>query len=248
MLKNYLMMSNKQQKEELVNRHPYLVKQWVEDDYFDPAVKRFVLNSSNEDYEIVEELKNRFPAEYIDFLDWAYSQLSKNKIDPLPTWYVVKFDSIIKNQWLIHFSDTASDIWAKQAFVYGVDDLEQLGYTTSYTQEAKKYGGYNFAYDIKDYVKYGRSSYRSGGWKYGKEAVLFKASGVKAYHYGDEEPQVIFWGQTAKDIVHLEYSSEADWMVTNSKTQKVIYRAQTLPDVVKWVINNFNQYKRALLP
>jgi len=244
-LKDYLSMSAKQQKEELVNYHPYLVKQWAKT-YFDPQTTKFVLQNKNEDYEIVEELKAKFPAEFIDFLDWSYGQLSKNKIEPPPSWYVLQFQSIVKNQWLIHFSDTANQLWLDQTFKFGLENLENIAYSTSYTQEAKKYGGYNFAYDIKDFAKYGRSSYSSKGWKYGKEAVLFKASGIKAYHHGDEEPQVIFWGQTAKDIVHLQGGNDG-WMVVNSRTNKMIYQNQ-LPDVVKWVVSNFNQYRKALLP
>jgi hypothetical protein len=244
-LKNYLNMSALEQKEDLAIRYPYLVKEFGTT-YFDPEVKRFIANNQNEDYEIVDEFKRNFPNEYIDFLDWLDHQLESNRLEPIPTWHVMQYTSMIKNQWLIHFSDDADDIWADQTFQYGLDDLNDIAYTTSYSKEAKATGGYNFAYDIIDYVKFGRSSYRSGDWKYGKEAVLFRASGVKAHHYGDEEPQVIFWGQTANDIVYLR--NPDDWQVVNSKTHRIIFRAQTLPEVVKWVISNFNQYKNALLP
>ena len=30
--------------------------------------------------------------------------------------------------------------------------------------------------------------------KYGKDAVIFKGTGVEVYHIGDEENQIIFWG------------------------------------------------------
>lgn len=247
-LKKYLTMSNWEQKIELVNNHPYLIKSFAKQ-YSDPQIKKYILNNQNEDWEIVEEFKSKFPEEFKDFLDWSYGQLSKNVINPLPTWYVMQYENIVKNQWLIHFSNYSEQIWLDQTFKFGISDLEKLGYTTAYTQESKKHGGFNFAYDIKDYAKYGRGSYRSGTWKYGDEAVLFKASGVKAHHYGDEEPQVIFIGNTAKDIVYLQHiNEESEWGVINSKKEKIIYRAQTLPDVVGWVISNFNQYKRVLLP
>lgn len=244
-LKNYLHMSNIEQKEDLVSQYPESVETFAHE-YFDPQIQRFILNNKNQPYEIVSEFKQKFPQEYIDFLDWIYNQMIDGKLYPIPTWHVLEYQSTLKNQWLIHFSDNSNNIWLDQTFQYGLDDLSIIAYSTSYTKEAKKNGGYNFAYDVSDYIKYGRSSYRSGGWKYGEEAVLFKASGVKVYHYGDEEPQVIFWGKSAHDIVYLRKGE--DWQTINSKTNKIIFRAQTLPEVVNWTIKNFNQYKNVLLP
>lgn len=226
-------------------QYPYLVKEFAKQ-YFDPQIKRFILQNKNEDYEIVDEFKSKFPTEFVDFLDWSYNLLGKNEIEPIPTWYVMEYQGIVKNQWLIHFSNNAKNIWEEQKFKYGISDFDRLGYTTSYNLSAKEGSGFNFSYDIGDFEKYGRSSNKAGSWKYGKEAVLFKASGIKAYHYGDEEPQVIFDGKTAKDIVYLQNSG--DWYVENKKINRIIYRAQTLPEVVKWVVNNFNQYKKVLLP
>jgi len=164
-----------------------------------------------------------------------------------PSWYYMDFRSYIKNQWLIHFSDRADEIWRDQTFKYGMDDYTALGLTTYYKDEPKKFGGYNFAYDIADYARYGRSNYSGGRWKYGKEAVIFKASGVKVWHHGDEEPQVIFWGKTANDIVHLKQTDPGPWGVVNSKKGNNVFIGE-LPDVVKWVVKNFNQYKSVLLP
>lgn len=248
-LKRYLNMSSKEQKIELVYNNPHLVKQFAEE-YFDPQIKKFILQNEYEDYEIVDEFQKKYPNEFNDFLDWSHRQLVNGKIYEIPTWYVMRFQNIVKNQWLIHFSDNARQIWSDQKFTYGIptEDLDRLGYSTSYKMEYKKGGGFNFAYDINDFAKYGRSNYRGNSWKYGKEAVMFKASGIKAYHYGDEEPQVIFVGNSANSIVLLEYNkSDGDWMVT-SNLNRIIFRTQTLSDLVDWVISNFDQYKRVLLP
>ena len=127
-------------------------------------------------------------------------------------------------------------------------ELETLGLTTYHSFD-KKSGGYNFAFTLNDYERYGKNrsfgSYR--GWKYGKEAVMFHASGVKTWHWGDEEPQVIFWGPSARDIVLIE-NLEGEWGVTNGNTGRVIYKSERLPDVEVWVVNNFNQYRHVLLP
>ncbi len=248
-LKKYFLRPLLELKEEIVKENPYLVKLFAKD-YFDIASRNFILQNKKSDIEIIKEFKQKFPAEFIDFLDWADGELYNNKrtVRVIPTCFAMRYEKVIKNQWLIHFTDWADKIWEEQTFKYGISDFNKLSYSSNYSNDLKPVsGGFNFAYDIIDYVKYGHSSYREGRWKYGSEAVLFKASGIKAHHLGDNEPQVIFSGNTAKDIVWL-HQMDKEWMVTNPKKRKIIYRAQTLPEVVNWVINNFNQYKHVLLP
>jgi hypothetical protein len=250
-LKSYLTMTDNQKKEDLINRNPYFVKLWAEK-YFDIQTKRFVKNSNLEDKEIIRLLKKEYPYEYIDFLDWSYNNIDKllKPID-IPSWYVLEYDDIIKNQWLIQFRTIGiHDIWTTQKFTYGMTDIAKIAYSTSYSPEFKKGGLFGYAYTIEDFPKYARSSFKGGNlsYKYGKEALLFQASGLKVHHYGDQEPQVIFLNNTAKNIVYIKVLQEKDWGVINNTNNKIIYRAQILSDVVKWVINNFNQYKKVLLP
>jgi len=245
-LKKYLNMSAREQKEDLANHNPHLVLKWIEEERsYDTTLSSKL---DEEGYDVIEFLKDNLPEDYTDFLDWIYGKLESREIESEapPSWYILDYREDIKNQWLIHFSDNAKDVWMDQKFKYGLDDLYYVGYTTQHSIEAKKYGGYNFAYALGDYLKYARSSYRSKGWKYGKEAVIFRASGIKAWHHGDEEPQVIFWGPSTHDVVYIQ-ELDGDWGVTNSKSGRVIYRGE-FPDVVKWIVTNFNQYKSALLP
>lgn len=129
----------------------------------------------------------------------------------------------------------------------GVSEIEKLGLTTSLGEFDKKYGGYNFAYTLGDFKKYGRSDYtRGGGWKYGKEAVIFNASGVKLWHHGDEEPQVIFWGATAKNIIPLTRGDNMDWAVRSKVTGNILFESDELETLVRWVEAHFNQYRKHL--
>lgn len=209
----------------------------------------------SDSYEILDYLREKNPkifdafAEYvlIKFRKYPDSMHNWNHGAGYPSWSYLDFTRYIKNQWLIHFSDHASDIWREQKFSYGMSEPETLGLTTYHSQKSKS-GGYNFAFTLSDYQKYGknRNSYNVGGWKYGKEAVVFRASGVKTWHNGDEEPQVIFWGPSAKDIVLIE-NLDGDWGVS-SKTGRVIYKSENLSDIEEWIVNNFNQYRHVLIP
>lgn len=243
-LAKYLQSSEEDKKVELAFQFPEYIFQFTDAD-----------NAGNEEAaDIVDELfkKNRPKFdEYADFVYKMYIRSGGNDeffhTPGYPSWNYMAYQGMLKNQWLIHFSDNALDIWRDQQFKFGYDDYTTLGLTTYLSKSTKKYGGYNFAYDIKDYLKYGRSSFGGGGWKYGSEAVVFRASGIKVWHHGDEEPQVIFYGNTARDMVHIEQTDPGPWGITNSKTGKNIYIGE-IGDVVRWAINNFNQYKGVLLP
>jgi hypothetical protein len=162
-----------------------------------------------------------------------------------PTWNYCEYRSIVKNQWLIHFSDNAQNIYWDQKFNKGVYDYTRLGLTTHLPESEKEDGGYNFAYLLKDYMRYGRDR---GRWKYGKQAVLFKASGIQVWHYGDSEPQVIFWGPSAFDIVLIkEDVNTGDYYIKSNHNYNPPYSGD-FDDCVNWLTNNFNQYKRILLP
>ena len=118
--------------------------------------------------------------------------------DPATAPSCLFFDTptILKNAWLIHFTDHANAI-ARQGFTRGLDDPRSIGLTTHFTSRAKTKPGYVFAYRPEDVRRYAFRS--SGSTRYGREAVLFRADAIVAYHHSDEEPQAISWGPESKD-------------------------------------------------
>ena len=167
----------------------------------------------------------------------------------LPTWVYLSSPKIFKNQWLIHFTEDADGI-ANNGFDHLVTEIDKLGLTTYYRIDSSEVErspeGFGFAYMLGDYKKYGRGGRgsRNGEWKYGTEAVLFRASGVRAYHGGDEEYQSIFKGDTARDIIPI--TQDDGYCVHNKNTGKAIFRSEELEKVVDWVIDNYVQYQSVL--
>jgi hypothetical protein len=172
-----------------------------------------------------------------------------------PTFLYMDFNRIVNNEWLVHFSDHA-DI-AAQGFTRGVNDVAKLGLTTHFREKSREKSGpgFNFAYLATDAAKHGR---KYSGWKYGKHAVMFRANGVLVYHYSDEEPQVIFLGSTAKDIVELENTDDG-WVVVgkddtpifrsgdyDTKERKSGSSSGGLKRCVDWVKTNYDQYRNKL--
>lgn len=167
-----------------------------------------------------------------------------------PSWLFMSNPKIVKNEWLIHFTGNANVV-ACRGFNYGMDDFTRLGLTTRYSLEQKP-GGYNFAYSAKGWEQYARGEH---GFKYGGEAVLFRASGVQIWHAGDEETQVVFVGNTAHDIVPLTQGGhDGGWWANGigkggheeGNYERGDGSFDSLSDAVKWVVKNFGQYKRLL--
>jgi hypothetical protein len=183
--------------------------------------------------DVVEELLQHDPAEAPT---WAHMQSKGKTLLPRTTW-------------LVHFTDHPYDI-AAQGFTIGIDQMDKLGLTTWFKNDGwdKKEGGYNFAFTAQS--RYASNAANKGS--YGQCAVLFQNSGVHAYHHGDEEDQVMFWGAdvSPQDIVVLYRASKRDdW---NVKSRYRLRNGETtlftgdFESCVKWVIQNATQYRRKL--
>ncbi len=144
--------------------------------------------------------------------------------------------------WLVHFTDEAHNVKNK-GFVFGQDQMDKLALTTHQSKAEKQYGGYNFAFFADS--KYARQAANTG--KYGKEAVMFMASGIPVYHSSDEEEQVIFWGKDVPlDRMVVVTSNYDEWTVNASRGKRNEVFKGKFADCVSWVMTHFNQYRRML--
>jgi hypothetical protein len=258
-LLNYFKESEESRKQYLPQEYYYFFEDFLieEDIDFEKPKDYFPSNTEGEpdeeqdmfdnDLELMIWLENNNKEIYDKFGDYLYEKLRNNTLpipeQEYPAW--VYFDNnpeIVKNQWLIHFTKDANSI-ANEGFKYGVDEIEKLGLTTWLSDYEKKYGGYNFAYLLSDFKRYGYKGYNK--YKYGDECVIFRASGVKLWHYGDEEYQVIFYGKTASNIIPIDFYN-GEWYIANNKTLKLLYSNEDLEKVVMWLTKNYNQYKNVI--
>ena len=163
---------------------------------------------------------------------------------------------VIKNKWLVHFSDNAYHI-AKDGFMYGTQDLDRLAYSGCGDIHNKYGKGYDFAYEAESASDVFQCLDRHFDTpKYGSEMVLFMASGVEVWHDGDEERQVIFYGPSAKNIIYIrkeiangsEYYGDSEvWQVCDVHNNRVLYETSDLDEVISWAINNYAQYRRRIV-
>lgn len=151
-----------------------------------------------------------------------------------PAYQEMEYRRFVKPTWLVHFTDDPDEI-AEKGFIYGFGDYRGLALTTHYTDEVRKMGpGYNFAFVLGS-----RDAHDASSGKYGQHAVVFWGSGVEAYHYGDEENQLIFWGpDIPTDRIFAMHSGDSGWYVEDA-TGRTILEGKDFEEAAEWVTNNY---------
>lgn len=115
-----------------------------------------------------------------------------------------------RQTWVGHFCSDAQSI-AQRGFIFGESDPRSLGLTMHKSDNARhRTSGYNFGFLLNDLRKNFEGGVHHNDMKYGDELVLFQTSGVSAYHYGDNENQVIFWGPHVDWVIPIVRASVSD--------------------------------------
>jgi|688.fasta_scaffold14447_6 hypothetical protein len=251
-VRDYFTMSPEKKMEYLPEEYYYMFNDYISDTDTDFEYPKVYDEEDGEDYDrfedshsLIEWLKTNNRKVYDAFAKYLYDKIRYNEMSipsqDYPAWtYFDDSVKLIKNQWLIHFTDDAEGI-ESSGFKYGVNDITKLGLTLHLGDFEKKYGGYNFAFTLNKFLK--SQLKRSDEFKYGKEAVLFRASGIEAWHIGDEEYQVLFYGNTAKNIVAVTEGYEKRWGI-RGKSGRILFEDDDLDVVVKWFVKNYNQYRK----
>lgn len=253
-LRDYFNMSDEQKKRGLPYEYAWFFDDFLDENdiEFEPPVHTYINGDGEEHsydretHEIPEWLSQHNKPLFDQFADYLYERVLDHTLNvddaEYPAWSFFSGAKLIKNEWLIHFTNNPWDI-ARNGFTRGVSEIEKLGLTTHLGEFDKKYGGYNFAFRADVFNRYATGRH---GYKYGEEAVMFIGSGIEVYHHGDEEPQVIFWGKKARNIVPITKEYGEDYTIHNFKSGGIIYKSQDLDEVVSWVTRNYGQYQNKI--
>jgi hypothetical protein len=245
-LKDYLNMSDDEKALDILRSASFVLDNFPnfaqENDFAsiqDEDILRLI--EDMEWYDLYEELYNRYRSELIEFGVDVIKDRQSYGLDgtDLPSWFYFDGAKIFKNQWLLHFTNEAKSI-AEEGFDNLVDDITYLGLTTHIGNIGgrSKYG-YGFSFNAEGSSRYWNK-------KYGYECVLFRASGLVAYHHGDEEYQYIFKGDTVKEIIPITSSENEQYAIYSKRDIEVIYESSDLEKVVNWVISNIDQYRKSI--
>lgn len=174
---------------------------------------------------------------------------------------------IVHNEWMVHFSDYADKI-AKEGFTQGNDYDGKLKSATY--QRGKTEGGYNYAYLASDVI--GGKGYKFLDYLKERETpfVMFKGNGYRFHHNQDEEDQVVLnniqkgtmvfvrrlydqwcvlstanpnWKNRTKDINPRPEDERFAMYNPRNIIEGILYSDDDIDKVIKWVMNNFDQYR-----
>lgn len=174
---------------------------------------------------------------------------------------------IVHNEWMVHFSDYADKI-AKEGFTKGNDYEGKLKSATY--QRGKTEGGYNYAYLASDVI--GGKGYKFLDYLKERETpfVMFKGNGYRFHHNQDEEDQVVLnniqkgtmvfvrrlydqwcvlstanpnWKNRRKDINPRPEDERFAMYNPRNIIEGILYSDDDIDKVIKWVMNNFDQYR-----
>ena len=174
---------------------------------------------------------------------------------------------IVHNEWMVHFSDYADKI-AKEGFTKGNDYDGKLKSATY--QRGKTEGGYNYAYLASDVI--GGKGYKFLDYLKERETpfVMFKGNGYRFHHNQDEEDQVVLnniqkgtmvfvrrlydqwcvlstanpnWKKRTKDINPRPEDERFAMYNPRNIIEGILYSDDDIDKVIKWVMNNFGQYR-----
>ena len=174
---------------------------------------------------------------------------------------------IVHNEWMVHFSDYADKI-AKEGFTKGNDYEGKLKSVTY--QRGKTEGGYNYAYLASDVI--GRKGWKFLDYLKERETpfVMFKGNGYRFHHNQDEEDQVVLnniqkgtmvfvrrlydqwcvlstanpnWKNRTKDINPRPEDERFAMYNPRNIIEGILYSDDDIDNVIKWVVNNFDQYR-----
>ena len=173
---------------------------------------------------------------------------------------------IVHNEWMVHFSDYADKI-AKEGFTQGNDYDGKLKSATY--QRGKTEGGYNYAYLASDVIGSKGSKFLDYLKERETPFVMFKGNGYRFHHNQDEENQVVLnniqkdtmvfvrrfydqwcvlstanpnWKNRTKDINPKPEDERFAMYNPRNIIEGILYSDDDIDKVIKWVMNNFDQY------
>ena len=156
----------------------------------------------------------------------------------------------IKNEWLIHFTDSPLSIRA-YGFIYGHPEFKGLQLTTG-KEKRKERPGYNFAYltnNVEDktfeIVDKERKMWSDQKIFFDRHAVIFKGSGLQIFHKLDKEEQIIFHGLSVDNnkIYPITQDDEFKYWCIKSgyvgAAKSKVIKKGSVQECVDWIKNNY---------
>lgn len=239
-----------------LNFFPHHFSDWLEElgdgDGVPPELQNIIDQYEDwEDTGIIDDLHRADEQLVADYGEWLFDHYSYDIYnDPFvhPPYLTFSGAQLMPDDWLVHFTDDARAI-VNEGFVGNVIDTRNLALTGNTPKSMRDDdSGFAFAFEPNDVASYAGD--RHGGFKYGKEAVLFRAESVRTWHAGDREPQHIFWGPAAHAIMRIVPDGRDEWRLLDANYEDVFEQeseadpslepTRSMDDLIEWVAEHVN--------
>lgn len=185
-----------------------------------------------------------------DVYNWGRPKKDYISLSNYPPHYFMSYEGFVKNDWLVHFSEFYEKI-AYEGFLFGVrrGDMKGLALSTWKSLDDKELinmDGYVFCYPLNQFYTnlFGR----------GTGFVIFQGSGIKVYHKGDNEFQVITMKDSAKNFIPVHWNDNEDrYEIRDKESEKVYWvgKEDSFEDMMEnlndWIENNIRQYGKRII-
>ena len=182
-----------------------------------------------------------------DIKNWGNPKEKYVNVSDYPPCYFMSYEGFVKNDWLVHFSDTNSiESISRKGFKYGIrlGDMKGLALSTWKVLDDKELmdmDGYIFSYEL--------DRFDTNLFETDTSFVIFQGSGIKVYHNGDKEFQVICMKESVKNFIPVYWNEEKNWYeIKDKETNRLYWKSQEqyITDVMEelndWIKNNIRQY------
>lgn len=117
---------------------------------------------------------------------------------------------IVKDVWAVHFTNVESyEGIIQNGFSIGVTDFDKLAYSGGI--ENAQEGGWCFALPLDN-------DYLGEDCGYGDCGFIIKTDGVRAFHKGDNDDEIIFKDENVKEKIPFVYDEDFEcWILTDEE-------------------------------
>lgn len=215
--------------------YQYKIKDFIESNEEEDLYEYF---ENLDDYEVFDQwIAKASDDEKESFKEFISSSTSDDGYGP--AYQTMSFEKHVPATWLVHFTNNPNSI-AQGGFEFGHSEFEGLALTTHKTEKGRmREPGYNFAFELGSRDM--KNALSGDGSKYGNGAVIFWGDGVKAYHSGDQEDQVVFWGEKVNRsmIFPIVMSKETGHWTALDNNDQVRKESEDFMEVADWVVRNY---------
>jgi len=227
---NYFEKTVEEKEEELPkffdDNYPDILQNWCmnNSEYF---VELDQYDSEEEAYDNVIPPTTHYELNYYPEAEKAYKEFLVGIVDNvfnnnsynldlciLPLYVTYTYEGDVENDWLVHFTsdgDSQKSI-LKSGYFHGISNMYNLAISAAADEWVED--GYCFSFDLND-VGY---NFKSGYSHYGEYGILFKSSGIKLYHNGDDEIQTIFIGNQVSNLIPFWYDPKTKELYNKDNT------------------------------